>query len=56
MGIESITREKLWDIMSKEEIALLPENMASFTERLQSLLNQYIYSRKLEGESNDGNR
>ena len=56
VGIESITREKLWDIMSKEEIALLPENMASFTERLQSLLNQYIYSRKLEGESNDGNR
>lgn len=51
VGLESITREKLSDVLEKEEIDQLPGNLSSFTERLQSLLNQYIYSRKLaDGE------
>ncbi|MFH1737612.1 MAG: PilZ domain-containing protein [bacterium] len=53
VGVESVTREKLWDIMSKEEISRLPENMASFTERVQMLLNQYIYSKKLDEKADE---
>lgn len=57
VGLESITRERLMDFLSAEEIAQLPKNAASFTERLQTLLNQYIYSRKLsDGKNGDGNR
>jgi len=50
VGVESITREKLSDHLSLDEIGQLPENLASFTERLRSLLNRYIYSKKLEVE------
>ena len=56
VGIESVTREKLWDILSKEEISKLPENMASFTERVQMLLNQYIYSKKLDETTDENNQ
>lgn len=56
VGIESVTREKLWDIISKEEIGQLPENVASFTERLQMLLNQYIYSKKLDEHADENNK
>lgn len=50
VGLESITREKLNDVLEQEEICQLPETLSSFTERLQSLLNQYIYSKKLDEE------
>ena len=52
IGVESITREKLFDILSSQEIEQIPQNMASFTERLRSLLNNYIYSKKLSTEEN----
>ena len=50
VGLESITREKLNDVLDKEEIEQLPKSLSSFTERLQSLLNNYIYSRKLSDD------
>lgn len=51
IGLESVTREMLCDILSEAEMSMLPKNVASFTERLKSLLNQYIYSRKLNVEN-----
>jgi hypothetical protein len=54
IGLESITREKLCDILSENEIEHLPENLASFTERLRTILNRYIYSRKLTRETDEG--
>ncbi len=53
VGVESITREKLENHLDSLQIAQLPTTMASFTERLQTLLNRYIYSRKLGTETND---
>lgn len=50
VGLESITRERLKDVLNEEEIEQLPQSLSSFTERLQTLLNQYIYSRKLSDE------
>jgi len=50
VGLESITREKLSDHLSAEEIDQIPEDMASFTDRLRAFLNQYIYSKKLSVE------
>jgi hypothetical protein len=47
VGIQSITREKLNDVLGEDEIAQLPASLSSFTERLRALLNQYIYSKKL---------
>ncbi|MFH1701038.1 MAG: PilZ domain-containing protein [Candidatus Zixiibacteriota bacterium] len=52
VGVESITREKLEDNMSQIELERLSTDLSSFTERLRNLLNNYIYSRKLN-ESND---
>lgn len=53
VGIESITREKLNDLLGPEEVTGIPEDMASFTERLRSLLNNYIYSKKLSVDENE---
>ena len=53
VGIESITRERLSDILSEQEIAQLPDNLASFTERLRALLNQYIYAKKLSDQDHE---
>jgi len=50
VGIESITREKLSDHLSAEEVDQIPSDMASFTDRLRAFLNQYIYSKKLSVE------
>jgi len=50
IGIESITREKLFDILSDQEIKQISGEVASFTERLRSVLNNYIYSRKLNDD------
>jgi hypothetical protein len=56
VGMESITRERLADILNADEIALLPKDAASFTERMQALLNQYLYARKLAVDGNNGDR
>lgn len=53
VGLESITREKLNDILNEDEISQLPENLSSFNERIQTLLNHYIYSKKLDKEDYD---
>jgi len=50
VGLESITREKLNDVLNQEEIDQLPKSLSSFTERLQSMMNNYIYSRKLSDD------
>jgi hypothetical protein len=50
VGVESVTRERLGDVLADDEIQQLPDNLASFTERLRALLNQYIYARKLGEE------
>ena len=47
VGIESITREKLADNMSRQEIDQLPPTLSSFNERLRLILNEYVYARKL---------
>lgn len=47
IGIESISREQLRDTLSEVEITSLPENAASFADRLRSMLARYIYSKKL---------
>jgi hypothetical protein len=47
VGIESITRERLRDVLDDHEVERLQGDLASFTERLRGLLNRYIYSRKL---------
>lgn len=52
-GVESITREKLYDIMSEEELSQLPQGASSFTEQLQLLLNQYIHSQKLSTKTDE---
>ncbi len=50
VGVETITREQLFDILTPDEIEKLPPSVSSFTERLRSILNRYIYSRKLEND------
>lgn len=47
VGIESITREQLADNLSNAEIERIPKELSSFNERLRALLNNYVYSRKL---------
>lgn len=47
VGVESITRERLSDVLDGQEIAQLPTTLSSFTERLRLLLNEYIYAKKL---------
>lgn len=47
VGIESIPREQLSDYLSEAEIGQIPKELASFNERLRMLLNNYVYSRKL---------
>lgn len=53
VGVESIARDKLSDIMSQPEIDRLPENMASFNEKLRTLLNNYVFARKLDVQSDE---
>ncbi len=53
VGVESITRERLGDVLSGDEIAQLHGDLASFTERIRALLNQYIYARKLSEENDE---
>ncbi len=48
VGLESITREKLSDVLDADEVGQLPQTLSSFTQRIQVLLNHYIYSKKLD--------
>jgi hypothetical protein len=50
VGLESITREKLNDVLQEDEISKLPKDLSSFNERLQSLLNHYIFAKKLNDD------
>jgi len=56
VGLESVTRERLADVLDANEIARLPKDAASFTERLQTMLNQYVYARKLATDNGNGHR
>lgn len=53
VGIESITRERLADNLGRAEIDQLPTVLASFTERLRLLLNDYVYAKKLTGRPHE---
>lgn len=53
VGVESITRERLCDVLEENEIEQLCGDLASFTERLRGLLNRYIYARKLSEEHDE---
>ncbi len=53
VGVESITRERLYDILNAEEIEKIPIDVASFTERLRALLSNYIYAQKLSAAENE---
>ena len=53
IGLESITREKLNDILAAEEVEQIPKALSSFNERIQEVLNHYIYSKKLSDEECD---
>ncbi len=53
VGVESITREKLNDILSQIEVDQLPKDLASFNEKLRTLLNHYVFARKLSEGTNE---
>ncbi len=53
VGVESITRERLNDVLNEQEIIQIPASLSSFTERLRLLLNQYIYAKKLSTDNHD---
>jgi len=42
VGIEFITRKALTDHLSSAEYDLVPENIASFNEHVQNILNKYV--------------
>ncbi|MFH2036171.1 MAG: PilZ domain-containing protein [Candidatus Zixiibacteriota bacterium] len=50
IGIEFISKENLSDYFSDAEFDLLPDNIASFNERLRSVLNKYIYFKRVSAE------
>ncbi len=43
VGIEFINRERLYDLMSQNEIDLLPENLSGFNERIRQVLDKYVH-------------
>jgi hypothetical protein len=51
IGVEFVSRDGLSDLMSEAEIAVLPENAASFDERVKAVLNKYIFYRKVAKEN-----
>jgi c-di-GMP-binding flagellar brake protein YcgR len=50
IGIEFISQESLADYFSEAEFALLPDNVASFNEKLRNVLNKYVYFKKVSNE------
>ncbi len=51
IGIEFATRQRLPDLLSDAEIEILPENAASFDERVRMTLNKYVFYKKVNGEN-----
>jgi hypothetical protein len=47
IGIEFVTREYLNDVLSRGEIDVLTDAIASFDERLQETLNKYVYYKRV---------
>jgi hypothetical protein len=43
VGIEFIDRQRLYDLMSQEEIDLLPESLTGFDERIRQVLSKYVH-------------
>lgn len=43
VGIEFITRQSLYDLMSEREIELLPESLNGFDERLRQVVSKYVH-------------
>jgi len=50
VGIEFISKENLSDYFTDAEFDLLPDNIASFNERLRNVLNKYIYYKRVSSE------
>jgi hypothetical protein len=50
IGLEFISRDQLNDYLSEAEIEMLPENAASFDDRIRQTLNKYIYSHRVKRE------
>ena len=46
VGIEFITRQRLYDLMSEREIELLPESLNGFDERIRQVVNKYVDQRR----------
>ncbi|PWB68700.1 hypothetical protein C3F09_11155 [candidate division GN15 bacterium] len=42
VGIEFISRERLYDLMSQDQIDLLPESLNGFNERIREVLGKYV--------------
>jgi len=55
IGIEFVARENFADLFSEAEIKVLPENAASFDERIKATLNKYIFRKKVAGEKKRSN-
>lgn len=53
VGVESITLEKLNDILSQQEVDQLPQGLASFNQKMRALLNNYVFARKLSEQSDE---
>jgi len=46
VGIEFINRQRLYDLMSQEEIDLLPESLTGFDERIRQVLSKYVHQER----------
>lgn len=55
IGVEFISREHLSDHLSEAELQVLPENAASFDERVKMALNKYIFYQKVARENKQQN-
>ena len=51
IGVEFVSRERLSDHLSDAELRMLPENAASFDERVKMALNKYIFYQKVTREN-----
>jgi len=47
VGVEFVSREYLRDFLSESELEILPKEMAAFDERVQHVVNKYVYRRKV---------
>jgi PilZ domain len=47
VGVEFVSREYLRDLLSKSELEILPRELAAFDEKVQHVVNKYVYRRKV---------